>query len=115
MKHLTIVNHSSEIVLCRVGQSNAKGALLIDDHRRELNVILPSVAMTVDMKTFGVPLTLTPQTVTEKSTSVDEKWSISPNAFEIRMPMSLGALCKVVEVPEDCPWRIYRSKVNPFS
>ncbi|KAF7790998.1 hypothetical protein EIP86_001957 [Pleurotus ostreatoroseus] len=112
MKQLTIVNHSREIVLCRIGQSSTTGGSVSEDHRRELDVILPSVAMTVEMKNFGVSLTLTPQTVTEKSASLDEKWMITPNGLDIRMPMSLGALCKVVSVPEDCPWRIFRTKVK---
>ncbi len=68
--------------------------------------------MTVKVKKFSTPLTLSPQPISEKVTSLDDKWSISPNGFDIRLPMRLTAMWKVVKVSEDCPWRIYRSKVG---
>ena len=112
MKQLTIVNQSHGIVLCRLGQPGLSVTENAEDARKELSVILPSVAVTVKVKNFAVPLTLTPQHVSEKkSQSVDEKWSINPDGFSIRMPMAMGALVKVIPVPDDCPWRIYRSKV----
>lgn len=111
MKQLTIVNKSYDIVLCNVGHSSSKSSSHGEALPKELNVILPSVAMTLKVANFGLPITLTPQTVMEKSSSVDEKWSVSPNGFSIRMPMALGALWKAVAVPDNCPWRVYRSKV----
>ncbi|KAJ3546549.1 hypothetical protein NM688_g5503 [Phlebia brevispora] len=114
MKQLTIVNHSREIVLCRISRSDAKGNADNDSSRKELNVILPSVAMTLEVKNFAVPLTLTPQTVTEKSTSIDEKWSIAPNGFSIRMPMAMGAFWKVISRKHHRLLILPRREMNSF-
>ena len=111
MKQLTIVNRSYEAILCGVGDSSHS---LDNDEEmlgQKLNIIPPCSSATLKLTNFAVPLTLLSDAVAEKYLPVDDKCSVCVSAFSVRMPMSLGALWKTIKVPEDCPWRIYRSKV----
>lgn len=100
MKQLTVLNCTEDIVLCQSGN----GA--------EHQVILPSRSNIITIPIFRSTLTLTPQSTTAKSNAVDEKWSIAPNTFTIRLPMALGTTWKTIKVADDCPWRIYRTQVS---
>ena len=108
MRRVTIVNRSEDIVNCRAEKAS----------KRDSNgdkMIFPGASMTLEVDSFRVALILTPQSVTAKSSSVDEKWSVAPNGFAVRGSLALTAIWKAVPVPEKCPWIIYRIKVCCYS
>ena len=108
MKRVTIINRSQDIVNCsaeKCVKGDSDGARLI----------FPGASMMLELPSFRVGLILTPQSVTQKSSSVDEKWSVAPTGFDVRGPLAFGAMWKEVPVLEECPWIIYRIKVRPTS
>lgn len=106
MKRITIVNRSLDIVNCRADEC-------VEDDSDGAKLVFPGASMTLELPSFRVGLVLTPQSVTEKSSSVDEKWSVAPTGFSVRGPLALAAMWKEVPVPGQCPWIIYRIKVRP--
>ncbi|KIP02632.1 hypothetical protein PHLGIDRAFT_32127 [Phlebiopsis gigantea 11061_1 CR5-6] len=106
MKRITVVNCSLDVVNCRAEKCGVEG----DGDGAKL--VFPGASMTLELPSFRVGLVLTPQSVTEKSSSVDEKWSVAPTGFSVRGPLALGAMWKEVPVPGQCPWIMYRIKVS---
>ena len=98
MRQLTIVNQTSEII---VWDSENKG-------RSESKILLPSLSTSTTISASCSDITLS--SISNRG-EAKQDWTASPNAYTIQLPMSLGAMWKVVKVPEECPWRVYRCKV----
>lgn len=108
MRRLTVVNCSTETVSCHVGRQDTCEA------QSDIS-ILPASSTTLEIPSFRrSALILTPQAARSKSAAgLDEKQAVAPDRLAVRVPLSLGALWKEVDVPEGCAWRVYRSKVRP--
>ena len=107
MRRLSIVNRSEDIVSChaeQIGKHSAAGP----------QFVYPTASVTLELSSFRTGLTLRPVSVDEKAGLFDEKseQSIAPDSFTLRLPLALSAMWKVVEVPESCPWIMYRIKVR---
>lgn len=100
-----MVNRSQDVVTCRI-EPTFRGAGF------ECYTVPPDDTTTLELPSFRVGLILTPQSLAEKETLLDEKEAAAPDDFAIRVPLSLTALWKAVPVSEDCPWLVYRVKVR---
>ncbi|CCM05793.1 uncharacterized protein FIBRA_08026 [Fibroporia radiculosa] len=97
MKHITIVNHTSEILLV---ECETRG-------KHEVKVLLPSLyaSTSIDRATE-----LTLSTPATNHGDAKEGFTVVPNAYTISLSMDLGAMWKLMNVPGSCPWRIYRCR-----
>ena len=108
MRRLSIVNRSGDIVSCCVERA-------VRDEHTGTQVIFPSASVTLELPSFRANLVLSSHTTNEKSDYADESKILEPDDFTIRAPLTPMALWKLVQVPESCPWAIYRIKVRTLS
>lgn len=99
MRQLTIVNQTSDII---VWDSENKG-------RSQSRILLPSLSCKITVSAIQSEITLS---CLSNRGDAEKDWTAHPNAYKFRLPMSLGAMWKVVNMPEGCPWWIYRGKVR---
>lgn len=99
MRKLTISNRTEDFIS-------------IDCHASTPCVILPSATIAIEVPRYRPSLILS--TISgEKGTAYgDKKVSVNAATFSIQLPLAFGAQWKVVKAEENCPWRIYRSKVS---
>lgn len=102
---VTILNLTEQILSCSyAGQSNA--------HTNPIIPLLPSVATPAEFSTPRTKVSLHP-TDTDTLSDIELKgWKINPEGLLIQLSLTLGALWKVIPVPDGCPWRIYLTRVR---
>lgn len=103
MRKLSVLNRTNDPISIQCNHPN--------QHAQSSCVILPAASTSIDVSRTRSHLTLSSH-AGEKWTAYDEKASIDVNTFQVRFPLAFGAQWKVVKVDEECPWRIYRSKVS---
>ncbi|OSX64855.1 hypothetical protein POSPLADRAFT_1053664 [Postia placenta MAD-698-R-SB12] len=100
MKQLSIVNHTSEILLVE-----ATGVL----GTRETKVLLPSLATTTTIAKHASVFTFS--TPAQRG-DYEKDWVAVPKVYAVTLPRVLGATWKVVDLPSGCPWTMYRARVS---
>ncbi|GBE82695.1 hypothetical protein SCP_0410800 [Sparassis crispa] len=97
MKRISLVNHTTDVLVW--------GSCDLVEHE----ILSPSVSTSISLSKFHTSVTIA---VVSASANVDKEWAVPAKAFTIRLPLSLGASWKAVEVEKGCPWRIYQSRVS---
>ncbi|KAF8061642.1 hypothetical protein FPV67DRAFT_289811 [Lyophyllum atratum] len=102
---LTLLNFTDENISCRCVSKRSSVA------QPEI-LLAPSTPRTIDCTKPG-ELELLPRSATGRTPDGGSKeWLVKPEESSIRISLALGALWRVVHVPDGCPWRIYLSKIT---
>lgn len=108
MGHLTIINSTGGSISYLCNRSTRSQEELLC-----WTTLLPAASTTVEVAALRSGFMLCPGSNPAKSDfSYAEKQCAYPNGFSVRLPMSFGASWKAVRVADDCPWRLYRSKIT---
>lgn len=116
---LTLVNlTSNSIIISRpLSGGYCSRPQQIDD-TAEVSTISPS--QNQDVKIEGSwnkhislkPLEQSGQQARAESHGASKEWSINPESLLVRVSLAFGASWQILNIPQDCPWRIYCSRVR---
>lgn len=48
----------------------------------------------------------------DSETGTSKEWLINPTTFVVQLSMMFGASWQVIDAPQDCPWRVYCSRMT---
>jgi 1-phosphatidylinositol phosphodiesterase len=102
--HLILLNLTAESVACHLSGINNSQKLILGGKTRT-NTGLPRSCTEV---------ALSRPDLSNFYPKESEEWSIPLGRVRacLRVPLTLNALWKTVSVPDECPWRIYLSRVS---
>lgn len=102
MRKLNIVNRTHEVIICRLELHRADASKPVD------HIIPPSASTTLPVAVSTRSwLTLTAHNVG----TADEKLTLTPDKFTLRVPLALGASWKPIKLERDSAWILYLQKV----